>query len=123
MKKPYVLVVEDDEWFSQQQSAILIKAGYRVELAHHALSAIQIIDKKPPDAIILDILLVGSTAFALLHELKTYNDTANIPIIVCSNLAADLSIDEVGPYGVKKILDKSTMQPDDLVAAIKGVLE
>lgn len=122
MKKPLVLIVEDDEWLAEQQARVIKSAGYRVEVTYHALSAIQAIDNCKPDAIILDILLAGSTAFALLHEMQSYGDISEIPIILCTNIAGEFSLDELKPYGVKRILDKSKMVPDDLVAALRSVL-
>ncbi len=122
MKKPLVLIVEDDEWLAQQQADTVKAAGYKVEVTYHALAAIQAIDRLHPDAIILDVLLAGSTAFALMHELQSYGDTGDIPIILCTNLAPELSIHELKDYGVRMILDKSQMVPSDLVAALRSVL-
>lgn len=122
MKQPLVLLVEDDEWLAEQQEREIKSAGFRVKKSHHALEAIQLIDELHPNVIILDVLLAGSTAFALLHELQSYEDTGDIPIILCTNLANELSIDDLSSYGVKRILDKSLMSPDDLVAAVRSVL-
>lgn len=121
-KQQLVLVVEDDEWLADQQKLTVESAGYKVQVAHHALGAIRMIDDRHPDAIVLDVLLAGSTAFALMHELQSYGDTGDIPIILCTNLASELSIDDLGVYGVKKILDKSTMTPGDLVSSLRSVL-
>jgi len=122
MKTPSVLIVEDDEWLAEQHQRVLTIAGYKATVAPHAIAAIQLIDEIHPDAIILDVLLTGNTAFALLHELQSYGDTGSIPIILCTNLASELSIDNLKPYGVKRILDKTTMAPDDVVAAVRNVL-
>ena len=78
MKPASILVVEDDNWLSEQYSRVLSNAGYLVHRASNALSAIEEIDDINPDAIILDVLLTGSTAFALLHELQSYGDTGGI---------------------------------------------
>jgi CheY-like chemotaxis protein len=122
MSTATILIVEDDDWLAEQHVRVLNSAGYNTSVALHALAAIQIIDDINPDAIVLDVLLTGNTAFALLHELQSYGDTGDIPIILCTNLAGELSVDDLEPYGVKKILDKTTMVPDDLITAIKGVL-
>lgn len=122
MKKPLVLIVEDDEWLAQQQADTIKAAGYEVGVTYHALAAIQAIDQLHPDAIILDVLLAGSTAFALMHELQSYGDTGDIPIILCTNLAPELSVHNLKDYGVRMILDKSKMVPSDLVAALRSVL-
>jgi len=122
MKDVSVLIVEDDKWLAEQYERVLITAGCKVAISLHALAAITVIDDVRPDAIILDVLLTGTTAFALLHELQSYGDTGKIPIILCTNLASELSLDDLKLYGVKRILDKATMAPDDLVAAVKSVI-
>lgn len=118
----HVLLVEDDPWLAELEMGILAQAGFTVEHAPHAPSAIAKIDASPPDVIILDVLLTGSTAFALLHELQSYSDTKAVPIILCTNMADSLHLEDLKQYGVRRIVDKSTMQLDDLPAAIKAIL-
>jgi CheY-like chemotaxis protein len=122
MKRSSVLIVEDDKWLAEQYARVLKLAGYKTTVSLHALAAIEVIDDIHPDAIVLDVLLAGSTAFALIHELQTYEDTGKIPIILCTHLASELSLENLKPYGVKRIIDKSVMVPDDLVSAVKSVL-
>lgn len=122
MSTATVLIVEDDDWLAEQYARLLIGADYKVVIAPHALAAIRMIDNISPDVIVLDVLLTGSTAFALLHELQSYGDTGDIPIILCTNLASDLSMENLAPYGVKSILDKTLMVPDDLTAALRNIL-
>jgi len=117
-----VLVVEDDRWLAEQYSRVLSKVGYKVKVTSHVLAAVQAIDDVHPDVIILDVLLTGSTAFTLLHELQSYGDTGVIPIILCTNLAGELSLEDLKPYGVRRIIDKTKMAPDDLTIALRSVL-
>ena len=119
---PRVLLVEDDPWLAELEAGVLKDAGYDVTLSPHAPSAIIAIDEARPDVIILDVLLTGSTAFALLHELQSYGDTHTVPVILCTNMADSLTLDDLKMYGVRRIVDKSTMQLDDLPAAIRSVL-
>lgn len=117
-----VLLVEDDPWLAELEADVLTQAGYDVIHAPHAPSAIAKIDEHQPDIIILDVLLTGSTAFALLHELQSYGDTKQVPVILCTNMADSLKLEDLTTYGVQRIIDKTTMHPDDLVAAIRSVL-
>lgn len=116
-----VVLVEDDPWLAELEISILRDAEYEVFHAPHPLAAIEVIDAQSPDVIVLDVLLTGSTAFALLHELQSYRDTKVVPIILCTNIAEQLQLKDVQSYGVRRIIDKSTMQPDDLVAAVRSV--
>jgi DNA-binding response OmpR family regulator len=118
-----VVVVEDDAWLAEHYLRVLRRAGYETYHAGHALGAIDIIDDVDPQAILLDVLLTGTTALALLHELRSHADLSHIPVVLATNLADQIEIDDVASYGVKRILDKATMHPDDIVAAIRGVIE
>lgn len=120
-KAPMVLVVEDDEWLAEQHVRTLTMAGYKADHVVHALAAIETIDTKRPDVMIIDVFLVGPNAFTLLHELQSHPDLANIPVILCTNTADDISEEDVAAYGVRAVLDKTTMRPSDLIAAVKRV--
>jgi DNA-binding response OmpR family regulator len=117
-----VLIVEDDTWLAEQHVRILKKAGYNAVSSPHAIAAIEAVDDIHPDVILLDVLLTGSTGFTLLHELQSYTDTAQIPIVLCTNMASDIKLVDVAPYGVRRILDKMTMHPNDVVASVRSVL-
>ena len=117
-----VLLVEDDHWLAELEQRVVEKAGFTVSHAEHGYAAIELVDSFKPEVIVLDVLLAGSTAFALLHELQSYTDTAQVPVILCTNLADQLSKEKLQEYGVKRVVDKSTMHPDDLVAAVRSVL-
>jgi DNA-binding response OmpR family regulator len=121
-KTPYVLIVEDDEWLAQQHARTLGEAGIRAELAPHALAAIDSIDANIPDVLVLDLLLAGPNAFTLLHELRSHADLATIPVILCTANAEGIATEDIAAYGVRQVLDKATMLPRDLIAAVKKVL-
>jgi len=117
-----VLIVEDDEWVAEQHVRVLETAGYRAEFVANALAAIESVDSHLPDVIVLDLLLTGQNAFALLHELRSHADLASIPVIICTNSADALVDEDLAVYGVRQVLDKTTMQPNDLIAAVKKAL-
>lgn len=121
-KTPFVLIVEDDEWLAEQYVRVLKTADIRADYVPHALAAIDAIDTHPPDILLLDIMLPGPNAFTLLHELQTHSDLSGIPVIVCTNSADQLKDIDLKAYGVVQILDKATMLPGDIVAAVKKVL-
>jgi DNA-binding response OmpR family regulator len=117
-----VVIVEDDRWLAEHYARVLNRAGYHVQTATSALEAMDVIDDVRPDAVLLDVLLTGTSALALLHELKSHPDLAGIPIVLATNLADQIQLEDVKDYGVQRILDKATMQPDDIPAAIRSVL-
>lgn len=116
MKK--VAIIEDDTLFAAHLKRILENAGYDVRYAQHAPAAINLIDDFTPDAIVLDMLLSGSTAMPLLNELVSHEDLAHIPLVLLTSLGPDLDSDSLRAYGVREILDKSTASPKDIVASV-----
>lgn len=121
-KSPLILVVEDDEWFAEQEVRALEAAGFHSIHVPHALAAMDVIDERRPDVLLLDVFLAGPNIFTLLHELRSHVDLAMIPVVLCTNSADALSEEDLEVYGVSAVLDKTSMMPDDIVAAIKRVL-
>ena len=116
-----VLIVESEPWLADHYQRTLERQGFVIERASNAYSAMDSIDDNLPDAVLMNVSLSGASSIALLHELQAYADTGSLPIIVCGH-AGDLTIDELQPYGVKRLVDSMTMRPDDLIAAVRGVL-
>lgn len=118
---PAILLIEDDQWLASLEQDILQDAGYTVRSVHNALDAIEAVDEDLPDIIIADVLLAGSTVFTLLHELQSYHDTGAIPVILWTSIAEQFNAKQLAAYGVKKVIDKTTMDTDALVVALKSV--
>lgn len=118
-KKIMIELIEDDVLLARQFVAALERENYAVHYSRYGDEAMAAIDQNLPDVIILDILLPSTTGFTLLHELQSYDDTRSIPVILCTSVAVEIK--EVAAYGVRRIIDKTTMHSGDLIAAIKAV--
>ncbi len=120
MKKHLVLIVEDDSWLADSFKLILREAGWETLAAKNGKEAIDIIDETPPSVILLDILLPGVNAFALLHELQSYADTRSIPVVICTTLKQhQIDAESLKNYGVTAVLDKAHLTPSQLVSTLK----
>lgn len=117
-----VLLVEDDEWLAQSYSRLLVREGFATVHATHAMAAIDMIDAERPSVIVLDLLLHGTTALALLHELQSHPDLADIPVLLITTIADEVSASDLKAYGVVAVLDKSTIMPTELLAAVRRAL-
>ena len=65
-----------------------------------------------PDLIFLDVLLSGPDSFTFLNELSSYEDTAQIPVVIVSSL--ELARRNLENYGVVGFLNKDTMLPAEI---------
>ena len=117
-------ILEDDPIFARLFSKSLRRAfpDSTVSVFENAIDAINALpdDCTPPSVIILDVLLTGPDGFTFLNEIGSYSDLSNIPIIIVSSL--NFPMQTLESYNVKKILNKATMTPQDLPAAISEIL-
>lgn len=119
--KKRILIVEDNQVLAENYACILSN-DYDLMIANSALEAIEIIDEKLPDAMILDILLGKYSIFSLLNELSSYPDTMKIPAIICSDMAEGLNERMLANFSVQKVFEKSKMTPEDLQRSLRRIL-
>lgn len=113
MKK--ILIIEDDQWLAENYQLILEKKQWKVKRVTRASAAIELIDTFQPDILLLDYLLPEKNAPTLLNELQSHPDTSTIPIVLCSSLSPQyFQTTDFSQYGVKAVLDKTTLTPDIL---------
>ncbi|AJA06761.1 hypothetical protein TM7x_01115 [Candidatus Nanosynbacter lyticus] len=119
MKK--LLIVEDDKNWADILCSYAAAVGAEARVVASGGQAMEMIDDWQPDAIVLDMLLAGETAVALLNELRSHVDLAKLPIAVCSN--ADVQLADLRPFGVTALLDKASILPDEVRAIFREVLD
>ena len=117
MKK--LLIVEDDKNWADILCGYAAAVGADTRVVVSGGQAMEMIDNWRPDAIVLDMLLAGETAVALLNELRSHADLARLPIVVCSS--ADVNLEDLRPFGVTALLDKASMRPDEARAIFSEV--
>ena len=112
-----IFVVEDDRCWVDYYQRIL--ADYELEFFRDGVAAIEAMDEKVPDLLLLDVMLVGPTGFAILNEMQSYPELAKVPVVISSSV--DFRDADLSSYGVRMILDKSKMTPHDVLAAVEVV--
>ena len=117
-------ILEDDPIFARLFSKSLHRAfpNATISTFENAIDTINALPDgcTPPSVIILDVLLTGPDGFTFLNEIASYSDLSFVPIIIVSSL--NFPMQTLESYNVKKILNKATMTPQDLPAAILEIL-
>jgi two-component system cell cycle response regulator DivK len=85
-RPPRVLLVDDEDEFLELTRIILEGAGFVVECARAAGEAVARAVARPPDVILLDILLPGCDGLEILETLRSEPETANVPVLACTAL-------------------------------------
>jgi two-component system phosphate regulon response regulator PhoB len=119
--KPYILVVEDEEPISILIQYNLEKAGFQVSCAFDGEEALEIIDKKTPDLIILDWMLPKISGIDLAKQLRAEEYTKSIPIIMVTARGQENDKLKGFECGADDYLTKP-FSPKELIARIKALL-
>ncbi len=113
-----VLVVEDEESFSDALSFMLRREGYEVGIAVDGLQAIEEFDRHGADLVLLDLMLPGISGTEVCRNLR---QRSAVPIIMVT--AKDGEVDKV--VGLELGADDYVTKPfssRELVARIRAVL-
>jgi len=113
-----ILVVEDEESFSEALAYLLGKEGFDVVLADTGTAAVELFDKHGADLVLLDLMLPGLSGTEVCRQLRT---RSSVPIIMLT--AKDAEIDKV--VGLELGADDYVTKPyssRELIARIRAVL-
>lgn len=119
-QQKHVLVAEDEAFLLEMIRKILSKHGVRVSTACDGQEAIVIMDKDPPDLLLLDLIMPNVDGFAVLQHSKDKN--MKFPVFVCTNLSDKKSIMKCHEFDVSEYLIKSDMDDDQIWTAIEKYL-
>jgi two-component system, OmpR family, KDP operon response regulator KdpE len=106
-----VLVVDDEPQILRALRAALTGHGYEVQTASSGGEALDTIAVRPPDVVILDLVMPGTSGFAVVQDVRTWS---HVPIVVLSArgqeqdkvTALDLGADDylTKPFGMDELL-------------------
>ncbi len=111
MSGPRILVVDDEPQILRALQTTLRAAGYDVDTAATAEGALTSAALRPPEAVILDLVLTDGSGIEVCRELRTWT---TIPILILSAVgeerqkvaALDAGADDyvTKPFGVDELL-------------------
>ncbi|MDI3213880.1 response regulator transcription factor [Arthrobacter sp. AL12] len=113
-----ILIVEDEESFSDPLSYLLGKEGFEVEVVDNGLDAITEFDRNGADLVLLDLQLPGQSGTEVCRQLR---QRSSVPVIMLT--AKDAEIDKV--VGLELGADDYVTKPyssRELVARVRAVL-
>ena len=113
-----ILVVEDEDSFSDALAFLLTKEGFEVEVADNGLKAIEMFDRMGADLILLDLMLPGLSGTEVCRQIRS---KSAVPIIMLT--AKESEIDKV--VGLELGADDYVTKPyssRELIARIKAVM-
>jgi CheY-like chemotaxis protein len=117
-----ILIVDDDREITRALDLRLSNVGFKTITAHDGQQGLEIAQKNPPDAILLDLRMPVMDGFELLERLQNSVHTRNIPAIILSADAADKARLKALRAGATYYVEKP-YRAQDLIDALSKSLE
>jgi DNA-binding response OmpR family regulator len=88
-----VLIVDDNKSNLQIIAQVLHRSGYQVMMTTDGPHALELVQEKVPDAILLDIMMPGWDGFEVCRRLRLIRTISHVPIIFLSAKDEDTNIE------------------------------
>lgn len=121
-KKKLILLAEDELTLAKMYQTKFSMEGFEVEHAEDGNKALQILESKTPDIILLDIIMPNLDGFGVLKKLKSDKRWSNIPIILLTNLGQESDVKRGLELGADDYLIKAHFTPQEVADKIKKML-
>lgn len=118
----YVLVVEDDPFYSSIYETKLSKEGIPAKIVNDGDAALKAMRENLPALVVLDLIMPGKDGFQTLTEIKSDPVLKNATVVVLSNLSQDEDVKRVIDLGAAAYHVKADLSIEDLVGIIRKYL-
>ena len=117
-----VLVVEDEHATRELVARTLTRDGWRVELAENGEQALEVMAERPPDLMLVDLMMPVMNGFELLTRVRADERFADLPVIVLT--AKDLTPDEGAHLKgmVQRTMQKGASSGQDLRREVRRLV-
>lgn len=119
-KKLRILILEDDAWFAESLLKSL-EQDFEIKIVRNPEKVFDVVENWWPDVILADVILGVKNLFVLLHEMQSYVDTRQLPIIILSSISQQFNAADLEKFNVRKVLDKAKISPNVLRQALREV--
>lgn len=82
----HLILLEPDRVLAETSSAACKSAGHSVVPCASAQAAILAADQRRPDAVIVELQLIGHSGIEFLYEFRSYPEWQDIPLIIFSQV-------------------------------------
>lgn len=119
-----VLIIEHDPQLSSLYAHAFERAGFVIKRVRDAQKAVEVLDSWIADVLLLDLGLPGHSGIEVLHELQSYDDWSEVPVVALTNVQPEhypIDSETWLKYGVQKVLYRPSVRPSDLAVVLKQI--
>ncbi|HPP39495.1 MAG TPA: response regulator [Candidatus Kapabacteria bacterium] len=86
MRKPFILVVDDNKITTKLLRRYLEANGYEAKEAYDGVDCLEKVEERKPDAIVLDVMMPRMDGYETARRLKEQEHTKDIPVVIVTAL-------------------------------------
>lgn len=138
MRKPYILVVDDNKITTKLMRKYLEASGLEAAEAYDGIECLEKVSQRIPDAIVLDVMMPRMDGYETVKNLRQAEATKDIPVVIVTALndvptqikAIDTGADDFLSKPVEeklliaksKVLSKLSIQTEK-IKKLTGIIE
>jgi CheY-like chemotaxis protein len=116
-----VLIADDEEHLRLLISTTVSGPDHRTVEARDGVEAFDLVQREPPDLMIIDWMMPGMTGIQLLKSLREDPETTAVPVIMITAKAHSADRYQAGLLGIRGFLAKP-FSPLELLELVEKVL-
>lgn len=116
-----IIYAEDDELVGELVQATLIDAGHAVGVVNNGRDALQVVQQRRPDLLILDISMPGMNGSHVLDAVRRDPALYDLPVLMLTGRRGQTDEDIALKAGATEYLRKP-FDPDLLVVTVSALL-
>lgn len=86
MKKPFILVVDDNKITTKLLRRYLEANGFEAKEAYDGVDCLEKVEERHPDAVVLDVMMPRMDGYETVKRLKENEETKHIPVVIVTAL-------------------------------------
>ena len=86
MRKPFVLVVDDNRITTKLLKRYLEANGYEAKEAFDGIDCLEKVEERLPDTIVLDVMMPRLDGYETVSRLKKKDSTKEVPVVIVTAL-------------------------------------
>jgi DNA-binding response OmpR family regulator len=116
-----VLIIDDENYINRLVQFNLIEDGYDVITASEGMEGLELIKKRHPDLVILDIAMPEFDGFAVLEKIREDEKICKIPVLILTAKVMEEVENRARNLGAVGFITKP-FSPADLTVRVKEII-
>jgi len=115
-KKPPLLIVDDDKAVARLLARVAERAGFDADVAKDGVQAVEMLDKKPYDIAIIDLMMPRMSGYDLVQKISTLQPR---PVVLVATALMNGDVASLDDSMVRRVIKK----PFDINAVAEALIE